>query len=218
MITAIDLAIGFLINFAIAFIIVRFIYYPQSHSKDYVFTFIAFNSIIFFLLSVLAESELTLGIGFGLFALFSMLRYRTNPLPSREMTYLFALIALPAVNSLLLGQETLLLMLLVNCIVVAVLYILERGWGFHYELSRKITYDNIELLRPEYEMFLKTDLQQRTGVPINRVEVGSMNLVSGTANVVIYFDDPQTKKEELPSSPPSRFQAMRMERYAASED
>ena len=213
-----DLAVGFIINFAVAFIIVRFIYYPEEHNKNYVFTFMAYNTIIFFLLSVLGKSAMTLGVGFGLFALFSMLRYRTDPIPSREMTYLFALIALPAINSIFLGQESLVLMLMVNSLITIVLFFLEKGWGFHYELSRKIVYDNIELLRPEYEIFLIADLQQRTGMPIKRVEIGNMNLAAGSANLQIYFDDPKTEKENIRYFPPSQLHAITMEKFASSHN
>ncbi len=213
-----NLGIGFLINFTIALLIVRFIYYPQSHNKNFVFTSLAFNTIIFFLLAVLGNSTLSLGVGFGLFALFSMLRYRTDTLPSREMTYLFSLIALPAINSLLFDGQSLLLMILVNLVVVLVLLVLEKGWGFHYEYSRKIVYDNIELLKPECEMFLLSDLQHRTGMPIKHVEVKNMNLVNGTATISVYYDEPQSERDPLPYLSPSQFHAVSMERFSSGND
>ncbi len=92
-------------NFGVAFFIVRFIYYPQKRDKDYVFTFFAFNTIIFFVLSLLSSIDLSVGFGFGLFAIFSVLRYRTHPIPIREMTYLFIIIALPVLNSILMHEN-----------------------------------------------------------------------------------------------------------------
>ena len=99
MFTSTELLIGFAANLFVALIIVRFIYYPVKQNKNYVFTFLAFNTIIFFVMSLLTTIELSVGAGFGLFAIFSVLRYRTNPMPARDMTYLFILIGLPVINS-----------------------------------------------------------------------------------------------------------------------
>lgn len=93
-----DLFLGFAFNLAIALAIVRFIYYPAQPNKNYVFTFLAFNTIIYFIMSVLSTAEIGVGVGFGLFAIFSVLRYRTDTMATREMTYLFVLAGLPVVN------------------------------------------------------------------------------------------------------------------------
>ncbi len=97
-----NLIISFAFNFIVAFCIVRYIYYPQKQNKNYVFTLLAFNTVIYFVLTFLTSTEISIGAGFGLFAIFSILRYRTNPIPIREMTYLFVLSALPVINSILL--------------------------------------------------------------------------------------------------------------------
>ena len=167
------LSFGF--NFLIAFIIVRFIYYPLTRNKNYVFTFLAFNTVIYFVLSLLSSVDLSIGVGFGLFAIFSVLRYRTNPMPAREMTYLFVIIALPVMNSILLTGDRFMELVVANSAVVAVLYVLERGWGFHYDTSKRITYERIDLIRPENRQLLIDDLQQRTGLPITRVDIGRIN-------------------------------------------
>src|SRR5512145_1697940 len=91
------LSFGF--NFLVALLLVRFIYYPSTHNKSYVFTFLAFNTVIYFVLSFMTSIEIGIGVGFGLFAIFSILRYRTDPIPIREMTYLFIISALPLMNS-----------------------------------------------------------------------------------------------------------------------
>ena len=145
----INIWLGFSINLAIVFIIVRGIYFPNRRNRDYVFTFFAFNTIIFFVMSLLNSSELSLSIGFGLFAIFSVIRYRTNPIPIREMTYLFVLIALPVVNSILLAEQNYSELAAVSMAVVAVLYILERGWGFNYETYKIITYERIDMIHPD---------------------------------------------------------------------
>ena len=194
MTTPINLLIAFALNFLVAIIVVRFIYYPTRKNKNYVFTFLAFNTLIFFVLNLLASTELSVGIGFGLFAIFSMLRYRTDAMPIREMTYLFAIIALPTINAILFSGETIAVLLLANGIIVGVLVVLERGWGFQYEASRKILYDKVKMLKPENEELLLADLEQRTGLAIRRVEIGPVNLAKKTADLKIYYDD--SKEDE----------------------
>ncbi len=188
MLTAINLLVGFAANLAVALIIVRFIYYPVKQNKNYVFTFLAFNTIIFFVMSLLSSIELSVGAGFGLFAIFSVLRYRTNPMPPREMTYLFILIGLPIINSGLLTSSGWDVLLMANGAIVGVLYVLEQGWGFHYEQSQRISYERIELIRPENHDLLLTDLSERTGLPVKRVEIGHINFLKDSADLKIYYD------------------------------
>ena len=127
MFTPIELLIDFTLNFVIALFIVRFIYYPVKQNKNYVFTFIAFNTVIFFVMSLLTSIELSVGAGFGLFAIFSVLRYRTNPMPARDMTYLFVLIGLPVINAGLLVGAGWSAVVIANLAIIAVLYLLEKG-------------------------------------------------------------------------------------------
>jgi hypothetical protein len=149
-------------------------------------------------MSVLTNAEISIGVGFGLFGLFSLLRYRTNTMPAREMTYLFIIIALPVLNSILLLNEAWPSLMLANVAILATLYILERGWGFHYEGSQRLTYERIGLIRPEtYELMLK-DLRARTGLDITHFEVDGINFLRDTAKVKIYYDDPQTSAGTLP--------------------
>lgn len=183
-----DYALGFAINLAIIIIIVRFIYYPRQQSKEYVFTFFAFNTIIFFLMSLLSESSISLGAGFGLFAIFSILRYRTDTIPIREMTYLFIVTALPVINSVLLGTDAYPEFIVTNIAIIFVLAILEFGWGFNYEVRKTIQYERIELIRPDRWSELIMDLEERTGLPIKRIEIGSFNFLRDTARITIYCD------------------------------
>ncbi len=184
-----NLLIAFALNFLVALFVVRVIYYPTRKNKNYVFTFLAFNTIIFFVISLLASTELSIGIGFGLFAIFSMLRYRTDAMPIREMTYLFAIIALSTINAILFSNDTIAVLLLANGIIVGFLYLLESGWGFQYESSRKIIYDNVKMLKPQNEELLLADLERRTGLAIKRVEIGPLNLAKKTAELTIYYDE-----------------------------
>lgn len=189
MFTSTELLVGFAANLFVALIIVRFIYYPVKQNKNYVFTFIAFNTIIFFVMSLLTTIELSVGAGFGLFAIFSVLRYRTNPMPARDMTYLFILIGLPVINSSLLAGAGWSAVLFANTAVIVVLYLLENGWGFHYEQSQRITYERIELIKPENYDLLMDDLHERTGLPIKRIEIGKINFLRDSAEIKVFYDD-----------------------------
>lgn len=191
MVTPINLLSGFVINLIVAILIVRFIYYPVKQSKNFVFTFIAFNTAVYFVMSILTSVELSIGVGFGLFGLFSLLRYRTNTMPARDMTYLFIIIALPVMNSILITNGEWGSLLLANTAIMATLFILEHEWGFHYELSQRVTYERIELIKPENYDLLLDDLRKRTGLAIKRCEIGTINFLRDTANIKIYYDDPQ---------------------------
>ena len=185
--TFVESAVSFGINFTIAFLIVRFIYYPQRRDKDYVFTFFVFNTIIFFVMGLLNNADLSVGVGFGLFAIFSVLRYRTDTIPIREMTYLFVLIALPVLNSILLEKDSYQEFAVANLATISVLFVLERGWGFQYEARKTITYERIDMVRPENWGLLLEDLKVRTGLPIQRIEIGRLNFLRDTAEITLYY-------------------------------
>lgn len=187
----IDLFLGFTINLSIALIIVRWIYYPIKQDKNYVFTYIAFNTVIYFVMAFLTSAELSVGVGFGLFAIFSVLRYRTSTMSTREMTYLFIVIALPVMNSVLMRSDAWTMLVVVNVVIATVLYVLEQEWGFHYERSQSIRYERIDLIKPDHYPLLLDDLRQRTGLPIKRVEIGRINFLNDTAEIVVYYDEPQ---------------------------
>ncbi len=185
--TLLRLLLSFLFNFLIAFVIVRFIYYPKTKDREYVFTFLTFNTIIFFVLSLLGSINLSVGFGFGLFGIFSVLRYRTDPIPIREMTYLFVTIALPVMNSILVSDNGFAQVLFANILCVLVLFAVERGWGFRFVSRKTIVYEKIELITPEHKQLLLDDLQERTGLVITGVNVGSIDFLHDTAKLEISY-------------------------------
>jgi hypothetical protein len=185
-------AAGALFNLAVATLIVRLIYYPATQEKNYVFTFIAFNTILYFVMGLLSGAQLGVGVGFGLFAIFSVLRYRTDPIPIREMTYLFVIIALPVINALMVSAEDLPHLLLANALMIAILYALEKGWGFCFQESKEITYERIGLITPEKRELLLADLRARTGLPVHTVDVTSIDLVNDTAVLRVYYREPRS--------------------------
>jgi len=182
---------GVLLNLLVAMLIVRFIYYPRSHEKKYVFTFLAFNTVIYFVLALLNSTELGIGVSFGLFAIFSVLRYRTDPIPIREMTYLFIIIALPVVNSAMSSDGALWKIVVADGTMMALMYVLEHEWGLHFETSSRITYDKIGLILPSEREHLLTDLRDRTGLPVKRVEIGRLDFLRDSAEIKVYYDTPK---------------------------
>ena len=129
---------GILINLLAAVIIARGIYYPRKRAQDYIFTFLAFSTVIYLVMGLFTSVELSIGVGFGLFALFSVLRYRTDTVPIREMTYLFVMVALPIMNSILYNSGEIVKLCLSDFVIIAVIFILEQKWGFRYEQKKLI--------------------------------------------------------------------------------
>ena len=181
--------LSFLFNLVVALLVVRFVYYPSTHNKRYVFTFLAFNTVIYFVLSFMTSFEIGIGVGFGLFAIFSILRYRTDPIPVREMTYLFIIAALPVMNSAAVNGDIWPQLLAANAAILIIMLVLEKEWGFHYEASKRIVYEKIELIRPDRRAELTADLEMRTGLKIKRVVVGKVDFMRDTANLRVFYDD-----------------------------
>ncbi len=190
--------LGAALNLLMALLIVRFIYYPQTQDKRYVFTFLAFNTVIYFVLGLLTSTSLSVGIGFGLFAIFSVLRYRTDEMPIREMTYLFIVIALPVMNSITMSASGLLWLLVANGSIVALLFVLEKEWGFHFSGSKRVIYDRVDLITPANHDHLLADLRERTGLPVERVEVRRIDFLHSTAELLVYYDESHPTRSVAP--------------------
>jgi len=152
-----------------------------------VFAFFTLNTGVFLISSLLGGVDLSVGFGFSLFAIFSVLRYRTDPIPVREMTYLFVLMALPVMDAVLLSQSNYLALLIANGMTVLVLYIGENEWGCHYDQRKSITYEKIDLIKPENHDRLLADLRERTGLPVTRCEIGRIDFLRDVAELKIYY-------------------------------
>lgn len=185
-----ELAVRFFFNFAVVLVIVRAIYYPITRRKDYLFTYLMFSIIVFFMCQVLSSVKLGLGFALGLFAIFGIIRYRTDPIPIKEMTYLFVVIGLAAINGLANKKVSYAELVFTNLSVVAIIFGLEKLWLLKNESRKTVLLEKIELIKPEnHEMLLK-DLRERTGLNIHRVEIGRINFLRDTARVrVFYYED-----------------------------
>ncbi|PCJ96083.1 MAG: DUF4956 domain-containing protein [Flavobacteriaceae bacterium] len=177
----------FTINMFFLTIIIRFLYYNSSRRKDYLFTYYMISIIVFFLCFTLKKYELDIGMALGLFAIFGIIRYRTDPIPIKEMTYLFVVIGVSVINSLANKKMSYAEIVVGNVIIAGSLAILERIWILKQEVTKQIIYENIENIKPENEKHLKTDLEQRTGLEINRILINDIDFLKDTALITIYY-------------------------------
>ncbi len=182
-----DLGIRFLFNLIIAFTIIRYIYYPQTRRKDYLFSFFLISTVVFFLAYLMSDVELKLGFAFGLFALFGILRYRTSPIPIKEMTYLFILIGIAVINSISGNNIPYFEILFTNLVILIMLFALEKLFLLSHESSIIIRYENIDLVREDRKDEIIADLRKRTGLNIHRVEILDLNYIRDSANLKVFF-------------------------------
>lgn len=182
-----ELLIRFGFNMLIVLIIVRLLYYPLTKRKDYLFTYILIAATTFFICFMLANVKLQLGFALGLFAIFGIIRYRTNAIPIKEMTYLFIIIGISVINALANKKVSYTELIFTNFMIVLIIYSLEKVWLLRHESCKIITYENIDLIKPEKYEELKADLEKRTGLKINRIEIGKINFLRDTAQISIYY-------------------------------
>ncbi|MDC0099000.1 DUF4956 domain-containing protein [Crocinitomicaceae bacterium] len=181
------LVLRLVINMFFLTLLIRFLYYPHTKRKDYLFTYYLIGTITFFVCFGLKKLDIDTGMGLGLFAIFGIIRYRTDPIPIKEMTYLFLIIGVSVVNSLASNKISMAEMALINGTLVGVTFVLERLWLLKHETRKTIVYERIDLIRPEQYQELKNNLEERTGLKINRVEVGKINFLDDTAQIRIYY-------------------------------
>ena len=182
-----NLIIKFGFNLVFLTIIIRFLYYTKTKRKDYLFTYYLIGTITFFLCFGLKKFGIDTGMGLGLFAIFGIIRYRTDAIEIKEMTYLFLIIGVSVVNALINGSMSVGEVMLINVSVVVITYILEFMWLMKHETRKTITYERIDLILPEKYEEMKADLQNRTGLNINRFDIGKIDFLNDTALVRIYY-------------------------------
>lgn len=187
-----ELIMRFGLDAAVTFILIRLIYFPVHRKKENLFTYFIFNVLIFFLCILMNNVKLSMGFGFGLFAIFSVIRYRTEQIEIKDMTYLFAVITIAVVNSLTGSTVSLAELMFTNTTILVMVYLLEKVWLTRHEAVRNLVYEKIDLIKPEHKERLYADLQERLGVKPSRVEVGRVDLLRDTAELrVFYFEDEQ---------------------------
>ena len=197
-----ELGIRFALNLLVCWLLVHFFYYRKSRRRDYYFTFMIFSSAMLTLLYIMGNVEVGVGLTLGLFAIFGVIRYRTETVPIREMTYLFVIIALAAVNGLaplyqiadvataphyVLSWGNVGVMALVNALVVLLVWVLESESLVKHTTTKLVLYDRIELIVPERREELVADLEKRLGVKVDNVEIGHVDFLKDAAFIKVFY-------------------------------
>lgn len=175
----------FLLNIAFLTLIIRWLYYGATKRKDYLFTYYMIGIIVFLLCFTLKKYELDIGMALGLFAIFGIIRYRTDAVPIKEMTYLFVVIGVSVVNSLANQKMSYAEILAANSLVIIALFTIERLWFTRNVSIKIIQYEKIENIKPENSAILRQDLETRTGLKIENIKVGDIDFLKDAATITI---------------------------------
>lgn len=187
----------FIITFVFIFIVVRGLYYPNARKKEYAFSYMMLGIVIFFISFTLKKYELGTGMALGLFAIFGIIRYRTDTMPVKEMTYLFIVIGISVMNALANKKVSYIEIMFTNVVIVGVSFALELFWfrdviiengkTVKAELKQSLIYNDLELLKPDRKNDLMADLVMKTGLEINRIKIDLINYNDNTAHIIIYY-------------------------------
>ena len=188
-----NVILRFSFNLLVAFVIIKLIYHRDYKGNDFVFTYFMFNTLIFFFAYILGNLDINMAFGFGLFAVFAILRYRTDPIPIKEMTYLFIVITIGVINALSANQVVFTELLFANFSIVLLTFLLERHWVNNLPddgiSSKTVVYNDMEMIKPENHQALINDLAQKTGLSVISIKVGRINFIENHANIKLYYRD-----------------------------
>lgn len=189
--------IRFVICFAVNWAIIQLLYFRKSHRKDFYFTFMLMSVAIFFLVYCMMGMErgkATMGVGLGLFGIFSIMRYRTDAMPVREMTYLFVIICLSVVHAMV---EEYIELLVVDLVTMLCIWLCEKN--LKVQQTKLIQYDRVELIKPERRQELIDDLQQRTGLKIINVEIGGIDFLKDSVVLRVAYESEEHVGKDIDS-------------------
>lgn len=173
-------------NMVIVWFIIHFLYHKKSQRRDYYFTFMLISLSIFFLIYLLGSVKIKIGFALGLFAIFGIIRYRTESMPVREMTYLFVIIAISVINALA-GPVSYLELITTNLLFVLVIWLCEGNKWIKHTSCKLVQYDKINLITPERHDELLDDLKKRLGLEIVKVDVGAVDFLRDMAILKVYY-------------------------------
>ncbi|ANW97491.1 hypothetical protein AXE80_09885 [Wenyingzhuangia fucanilytica] len=179
----------FCINIGFLTIIIRGLYYKKARNKEYFFTYYMISVIVFFLCFTLKKFELDLGMALGLFAIFGIIRYRTNSIDIKEMTYLFVVIGVSVINALANKKMSYIELITANVLIIIVLWLTEWFWSLKHQMSRKIVYEVLDNIKPENYEILKQDLEEKTGLSIEKIKIHEVNFKRKFANITIFYQN-----------------------------
>ena len=173
------------LNVGFAWIVIRGIHYRLYRNRDMAFTYLLFNVITFALCYLLRKVPIELGFALGLFAVFGILRYHTEPIRTRDLTYLFVMIGLAILNAVANKKVSFAELVTIDLVIVSLTWLMAYSLASKREESHKVVYDNLELLKPGKREALFADLTERTGMEVIWVDVGDLNLLRDTARLTI---------------------------------
>lgn len=182
-----EFSIRGLIDILAIVLLVGLIYYPKHKNKDFIFTFVIFNIINFMICFLLGAAKIKMGFAFGLFAIFSIIKYRTIVVSIKDMGYFFICVALGMLNSLANTNDGYLILIICNVVILVLTYFLERLNFINNENMKEIIYDNVRLVKPDLREELIADLIERTGLEIHKVEIVSINYLKDTVLLKAYY-------------------------------
>ncbi len=182
-----DLLVRFGINIFAVFILVRVIYYATHRNKDFLFTFFLFNLLNFLICVLLSTTKIKIGFAFGLFAIFSIMRYRTVMVPIKEMGYFFVCVAIGIINALASNDDNYIVLISCNAFILILITLLDRFITLTHENVKEIKYERIDLIRPDRREEMMEDLKTRTGLPIHRIEIKNINFVQDAAFLNVFY-------------------------------
>jgi hypothetical protein len=184
---AMELIVPLSLNLLFTTTVVRWVYYRLYRDRDYTFTYFLINLVTFSIAYLLSHVPVEMGFALGLFAVFGILRYRTEAIPVRNLTYLFVVIGIALVNALANGGITTVELMATNVVIAGTVAVLEAASFSAREHSRLICYDRLDLLSPDATDELIADLRKRTHLPVERVEIGNVDLVRDCVDVVVHY-------------------------------
>lgn len=183
-----ELLIRLAFNLLVSFVVVHFMYARQSKRKDFYFSYLSVGTIVFLLSFLLNSVKLELGFALGLFAIFGIIRYRTDPIPIKEMTYLFIVIGISIINALANNDVSFVELFFTNAAIVFGLWLLEKSLMLRQEESIRLIYEKIENIHSANKELLLADLHERTGIDINRYEIKKIDFLKKVAEITLYYN------------------------------
>ncbi len=179
----------FFMNIGFLSLIINWLYYSKTKRRDYLFTYYMIGIIVFFLCFTLKKYELDIGMALGLFAIFGIIRYRTDAIAIKEMTYLFVVIGVSVMNSLANQKMSFAEIITANVLIVTALFFMEKLWLSKTKLSKNIQYEKIENIKPENYDALKADLEDRLGLTLDSITIGNVDFLKDSATITVTYSN-----------------------------
>jgi len=187
-----DLMLRFGLNLLATIFVIIFVYFRATGKRSYVFTYILISTTIFFLCFLLGSIDLQLGFALGLFAIFGIIRYRTDTIPIREMTYLFLVITLSVINALASREVSISAILFTNSCLMATTWVMETVWMKRHLARRSLIFDRMDLIHPTKKNELIENIFERTGIVVVKFKVGQIDLSKKNVRLTIFYKEDVT--------------------------